>query len=188
MLKTFTYATMGAGKTTELIKTYDQLKRRGDNVIIAKPIIDTREGDYHGWGLTGSRITKEQKSAFYFDNIQEVFDKVTFSILLLDEVQFMNPKDVDKLVRIEQEVHAYGLKTDVNAKLFPAVSEFLAKAETIKEIPMLCENKGCLNRAVAHSRYINGKLDNSGLTQVVESGNVTYKSLCMACWNKEREN
>lgn len=187
MIKTFTYSTMGGGKTTDLIKTYDQLKRKGENPVIAKPATDFREGEFLGWGITGSRITKDKKPAFYFDSIKEVFDKVSFGILLLDEVQFMTPQDIEKLSKVDEEVHAYGLKTDINGNLFPASAKLLAIAETIREIPMLCECIGCQNKAVIHSRYIGGKLDKTGISTMIDTGAVTYKSLCLNCWQKERE-
>lgn len=187
MIKTFTYSTMGGGKTTDLIKTYDQLIRKGEKVVIAKPMTDVREGEQVGWGFTGSRITKDKKPAFYFDTIQEVFDKVAFGILILDEVQFMLQSDIEKLSKIKQDVLCYGLKTDINGNLFPASAKLLAIAETIKEIPMLCENKGCQNKAIIHSRYIGGRLDKSGISTMIDTGAVSYKSLCLNCWQKERE-
>lgn len=182
----FTYSVMRGGKTTELVKTYDQLKRKGEKPVIAKPITDIREGEQVGWGFTGSRITKDKMPAFYFDTIQEVIDKISFGILLLDEVQFMNPNDILKLTDLEQDVLCFGLKSDINAKLFPASATLLAIADSVKEIPMLCENKGCKNNAQVHSRYINDKLDKSGLSTMIENGIVTYKSLCYNCWKKGR--
>lgn len=182
----FTYSVMRGGKTTELIKTFDQLQRKGERPVIAKPTTDLREGEFLGWGTTGSRITKDLKPAFYFDCIEEVFDKVSFGILLLDEVQFMTPQDIIKLTNLKQDVLCYGLKTDINANLFPASATLLAIADSVKEIPMLCENKGCKNNAQVHSRYINGKLDKSGFSTMIENGLVNYKSLCYNCWRKER--
>ncbi len=183
----YIYSTMGGGKSTELVKTYKQLKRKDMNPIIAKPLVDTREGEYFGWGFTCSRIAKEKVPAFYFDTIQEVFDKVSFGILLIDEVQFMLEKDIEKLAKLDKDVIAYGLKTDINANLFPASAKLLAIADSVKEIPMLCECKNCKNKSQIHSRYINGKLDISGISTMIETGTITYKALCYKCWKKERE-
>lgn len=186
MIKYF-YGTMKSGKTTELIKTYDQLKRKNLNPVITKPTIDTREGKFLGWGITTSRITKDKIPTFYFANIQEVLDKILFGILLIDEVQFMNVTDIEKLSEIKQDVLCYGLKSDVNANLFPASAKLLAIADEIKEISMLCENKNCINKAQVHSRYINGKLDKSKVSTVIEDGIIKYRSLCFNCWKGERE-
>ena len=186
MLK-YTYSIMGGGKTTELIKTYHQLKKKGLNPVVAKPNLDNREGDFNGWGFTSSRIIKETIPAFYFDTIQDVFNKIAFGILLIDEVQFMLPDDIMRLTDIKKDVLTYGLKTDVNGNLFPAIAKLMAIADTIEEIPMLCENGNCKNKAVAHSRYINGKIDKSSKSVVIENGYITYKSLCLDCWKKEME-
>jgi thymidine kinase len=182
----YTYSTMNGGKTTELIKTYHQLQQKGMKPVVAKPNLDDREGEYNGWGFTSSRITKDPVPAYYFDTIQEVIDKVAFGILLIDEVQFMMPDDIMKLTDIKQDVLAYGIKTDVNGNLFPAINKLMAIADTITEIPMLCENKDCKNKAVIHSRYIDGKVDKSSTSVMIESGAITYKSLCLNCWKKER--
>lgn len=183
----FNYGVMGGGKSTELIKTYDQLKRKNLQPVIAKPLTDVRDGEYMGWGMMSSRITKDRMPAFYFDTIQEVFDKVSFGILLLDEVQFMLEQDIEKLAKLDKTVLAYGLKTDINGNLFPASAKLLAIADEIKEIPMLCENVNCQNKAQVHSRYINGRLDKSGYSTMIETGAITYKALCYKCWGKERE-
>lgn len=177
---------MGCGKTTDLIKTYTQLKLKGLKPVVAKPNLDDREGDFNGWGFTSSRITKESVPTFYFDTIKDVIDKIAFGVLLIDEVQFMLPNDIKTLTDIKQDVLTYGLKTDINGNLFPAIKKLLAVADTIVEIPMLCDNEGCLNKAVAHRRYIDGKLDKSPNPVMIEQGKITYKALCMNCWKKAR--
>ena len=184
MLK-FVYSTMGGGKTTDLIKTYIQLQRKQLKPLLAKPKIDTREGNFDGWGFTTSRITSTQVPAFYFSNISQLFN-MDYGILLLDEVQFCNPEDIVKLTDLQKDIIAYGLKTDVNGNLFPASAKLLALADEIREIPMMCDNIGCKNKAVLHSRYINGKVDTSKDAVAIEGGNITYKSLCLSCWKKER--
>ena len=185
MLK-YTYGTMGCGKTTDLIKTYLQLKVKDMKPVVAKPNLDDREGEFNGWGFTASRITTEAVPAFYFDTIKDIIDKVAFGVLLIDEVQFMLPNDIQTLTDIKTDVLTYGLKTDINGNLFPAISKLLAVADTIVEIPMLCENENCVNKAVAHRRYIDGKLDISTNPVMIETGKISYKSLCMDCWKKAR--
>lgn len=64
----FYYGVMGAGKTTELIKTYDIYKRKGLDPVVIKPIIDDREGSQKGWGTTSSRLIKNPIPAYYFES------------------------------------------------------------------------------------------------------------------------
>ena len=88
----FYYGTMGAGKTTELIKTYDIYKRKGLEPVILKPAIDTREGKQEGWGITTSRITKESVPCYYYNDILDIY-KLQNKSILVDECQFMKPKE-----------------------------------------------------------------------------------------------
>lgn len=175
---------MGGGKTTDLIKTYIQLQRKQLKPLVAKPKIDTREGNFDGWGWTKSRITNQSIPTYYFDKVSELF-RLEYNILMLDEVQFLQESDVMALTDLQKDIIAYGLKTNTVGNLFPASAKLLAIADEIEELPMLCENPNCNNKAVIHSRYINGKVDlNPGIA--IESGNITYKSLCLNCWKKER--
>ena len=46
----FNFSVMGGGKTTSLLlNEYNEIER-GKKAIIIKPAIDTRDGNFHGWG------------------------------------------------------------------------------------------------------------------------------------------
>lgn len=114
----FTYATMGGGKTTELIKTYDIYRRKGLNPIAIKPAIDDREGKQCGWGETKSRITKESIPCFYFTDIKQLETiKLKVGSLFVDEAQFLSKEEVlylmDYADKKDIPLKAFGLKTDV---------------------------------------------------------------------------
>lgn len=186
MLRFYT-STMAAGKTTQLIATYDIYKRKNLNPIILKPATDTREGTFHGWGTTKSRITSKEVPAYYYQNIKEI-DNLNFNSILVDEAQFMSPQDVKYLAKVTDDKDittlAYGLKTDVNGNLFPGAAALIALADEILEIENLCQAENCTNKAVVHARYINGVRDNSGQSVAIEQGNVTYKALCRKHWRE----
>ena len=80
------------------------------------------------------------------------------------------------------DVLCYGLKTDVNGKLFEGAQHLFALADEFIEIDTLCEIDGCNCKAVSHVRFINGELDYSGKSVEIEQGNVTYKSVCRKHW------
>lgn len=183
----FFYGTMGSGKTTELIKTYDIYKRKGLNPVIIKPIIDNREGDFDGWGFTQSRITRESVPCFYYKNILDIY-KLDFNSILVDEAQFMDKKDIKYLIAYADHTNtpvlAYGLKTDVNGDLFNGAATWLALADRSIELENICQNDSCNNKAQLHIRFIDGKVDNSSESVVIDKGSVTYKSVCRNCWQK----
>lgn len=189
MLK-FYYGTMGAGKTTELIKTYDIYRRKGLNPVVIKPAVDDREGEQLGWGTTKSRITSEEIPAYYFKDLKKELPQLDYGVLLVDEAQFMTPEDIKYMSSVTDnknvDVLAYGLKTDVNANLFPGAAALLAIADTTKELENLCQMPDCANLAQVHIRFINGVPDTSHRSVVIDKGDVTYKAICRKCYEKQK--
>ncbi len=184
----FYYGTMGAGKTTELIKTYDIYKRKGLEPVILRPAIDTREGKQEGWGITTSRITKESVPCYYYNDILDIY-KLKNKSILVDECQFMKPSDVEYLVCYADECNipllGYGLKTDINGNLFEGAKKWLALSDISIELENLCQVEGCTNKAILHKRFINGKPDKSTQSIVIDGvDNVTYLSVCRKHWRE----
>lgn len=184
---TFYYGVMGSGKTTELMKTYEIYKRKGLDPIVIKPCIDDREGTYSGWGVTTSRLLKDQSiPAYYFKKLRNELWKLDYGTILVDEAQFMTREDVIFLSNIVERqkvnVIAYGLKTDINGHLFSGAEALLTFADKFKELEALCEEPNCYEKAILHNRYIDGKLDISKEQVAIEKGNITYKAVCRKHW------
>lgn len=184
----FTYACMGAGKTTQMLTMFDQYKRRKKSPVIVKPCMDVREGTFAGWGITKSRIVKDAEPAYYYRDLGTELENLKFGVLFVDEAQFLSKKDVDTLCGICDErntdVHCFGLKTDANGELFEGSAHLLAVADTIHEIVSPCEVEGCPCNAVMHVRYVDGRRVTDGNAVMIESGNVTYKSVCRKHWKE----
>ena len=182
----FNYGCMGSGKTSKLLTKFNTYKRRNKNPLIIKPCLDDREGNFIGWGVTKSRITKYEAPTVYFKDLEKEIEKLEFGVLFVDEVQFLNRNDILTLCRIADEkdidVFCYGLKTDVSGNLFEGSKHLLALADEIKEIETLCEIENCSCNAVCHIRYINGKRDYSNKSIAIEKDNITYKSVCRKHW------
>lgn len=183
---TFTYAVMGAGKTTQMLTMFDQYKRRKKKPIIIKPNIDVREGTFTGWGITKSRITKYEEPTYYYQDLKTELEKLDFGVLFVDEAQFLSREDVITLCEIcdkqNIDVFCFGLKTDVRGELFEGSKHLLALADTLNEITTPCEIDGCENNANCHIRYIDGIREDDGKSVAIETGNVTYKSVCRKHW------
>ena len=187
MLK-FYYGVMGAGKTTELIKTYEIYKRKGMKPVVIKPCLDNREGEQSGWGTTSSRLTRDSVPAYYFKNLQDELPKLDYDILLVDEAQFLSNDDVIFLSEVTDrkgiDVLSYGLKTDINGNLFGGAASLLAISDETRELEYICDTPLCQEKAVMHLRYVDGKIDIGGNSIAIEKGDITYKSVCRKCWKK----
>lgn len=188
---TFNYGCMGSGKTSKMLTQFDMYKRRRKKPLIVKPCLDTRETTgsdelFVGWGVTKSRITKNNEPVYYFDKLDTVLSSLEFGVLFVDECQFLTRDDIMVLCEIADErnidVICYGLKTDINGNLFEGAKHLFALADEFVEIESLCEFDGCNHKSVAHIRFINDKVDLSGKTVAIEQGDVTYKSVCRKHW------
>ena len=183
---TFIYACMGAGKTTQMLTMFDQYKRRKKKTVIIKPCMDVREGVFTGWGITKSRITKNEEPTYYFQDLSKELDPTFFGVLFVDEAQFLSREDVlflcDVCDKYDHDVFCFGLKTDVNGNLFEGSRHLLALADEINERQTPCEIEGCDHKAVCHIRYIDGVRETDGKSVAIETGNVTYKSVCRKHW------
>lgn len=187
----FYYGTMFSGKTTELIKQYDNYKHRGVEVAVIKPMVDDRNGLVKGWTKLSSRITKLNIPVYSFDNIIDVTNNIKFDVLLVDEAQFLSRTDVEELIKYVDKyninVICYGLKTDISGNLFSGSRELLKYSDEIIEMKTLCQKEGCNNNAILHARYINGNFDTNPTPRIIEKGNITYKVLCRKHWQEERQ-
>lgn len=180
---------MGCGKSAKLLTMFDAYKRRKKKPLIIKPSVDNREGTFHGWGITKSRITKNEEPTFYFSELKKEIEGLDFGVLFVDEVQFLTRDDILFLCSIADskdiDVFCFGLKTDIHGQLFTGSEALFALADEIEEIESLCEEDGCKEKAVCHVRYVDGVRQVNGETVAIETGNVTYKSVCRKHWKKQ---
>ena len=186
----FFYGAMGSGKTTKMLAMFDTYKRRKKKPIIIKPCLDDREGKFIGWGVTKSRILTVEEPTYYFQDLKSELLKLDFKCLFVDEVQFLNREDILFLCDIADSrdiyVFCFGLRTDVLGNLFEGSKHLFALADEFEHIETLCEMDGCDGKAVAHIRYINGVRDESETSVAIETGDVSYKSVCRKCWRNQK--
>lgn len=187
----FYYGTMGSGKTTEALKTFEIYRRKHHNPLIVKPAMDDREGKYSGWGTIQSKLIPDIRPCYYIEDVMEQLYKnppQPYGILIIDEVQFFSPAEIIALSSIVDEknidVLCYGLKTDCRGKLFDGSAQLLAIADETKELDNLCDICGKEN-ANMHLRYTNGEIDYEPESIKVQKGNIDYKSVCRKCFKKE---
>lgn len=190
----FRYGAMNSGKSTALLQAAYNYEERGQQVLLAKPRIDTK-GDQ----LIVSRLGVTRQVDFTIgpdDDIYAIFQREReavirgagrdVSCLLLDESQFLSPQQVDDLLRIaireDIPVLAYGIRTDFQTAAFPGSRRLLEIAHSLEELKTICR---CGRKAVFNARTIGGVFVFDGDQVAIDGADVTYESLCGACYLDE---
>ncbi|MBJ7433692.1 MAG: thymidine kinase [Microbacteriaceae bacterium] len=190
----FRYGAMNSGKSTALLQAAYNYAERGQQVLIAKPRIDTK-----GEALIVSRLGVERAVNFVIgpnDDVRTMFDayrsqtKATtgqdVACLLLDEAQFLSVDQVDDLLRIaileDVPVLAYGIRTDFQTIAFPGSRRLLEVAHALEELKTICR---CGRKAMFNARLVNGQFIFDGAQVAIDGENVTYESLCGTCYLRE---
>ncbi len=124
-------------------------------------------------------------------NLKNYKPKPGTQFILVDEVQFFSPHDIDKLVQIADTtkitIFCYGLKVDSNGDLFPTSAKLWAEADEIHPLETVCEMPRCSSMASHHIRFDeNGNIIRDGAQ--VEVGASQYKSVCRKHFHKLYDN
>lgn len=182
----FYYGVMGSSKTANaLMKRFD-FEEHGRKVVLMKSSVDNRDGVFtvkSRAGLSADAVIIEKNSS-----IKKILSDIKdIEIIIIDEAQFLNKDQVDELRDLTNSgimVMCYGLKTDYMGNLFEGSKRILEVADTIREIPSMCE---CGRKAIMNARYKDGKIVYEG-NQVDIGGNEKYKALCYQCWIRDKQN
>ena len=183
----FTHGTMGAQKTTDLLATAYNFEEHGGRVLITKPATDTK-----GEAELVSRIGLRRRADFLttpeMDIEAEVLQRRAatghISAVLVDEAQFLQPRQVDQLLRLAV-VHAipvmtWGLRTDFRTHAFPGSQRLLETAHELRESIAMCgHGGGCEHRAQFNARLVNGRFVAHGEQVAIDcEAHVAYTALC----------
>ena len=193
----FNYGCMGSGKSMFLLATAHNFQEKGIPFIALKPSMDTREGDsaIHSRSLPERECILVDEDVNIFEAVKNMVQitEVTFrdklKWVLVDEAQFLTPKQVDELAKIVDvlgiSVLCYGLRTDFRTKMFPGSKRLFEIADTIEEVKSSCH---CGNKTIVNARVDgNGNIVTEG-EQVEIGGDERYVSLCRKCYNQKLKN
>lgn len=151
----FKYGTMKSGKSIDVIKALINYQLCEQNVLVAKPAIDTRTD-----GVIASRLGTETECYTLQGHSGEIYDLINSGknvgikteVILVDEAQFLTREQVLELCLISDKedipVLCWGLKTNFKGELFEgskALIEFADKLEEIKTICQFCKHKATMN-------------------------------------------
>ena len=177
----FYYASMNAGKSTNLLQADFNYRERGMETLLFTAGVDDRFAP----GTIASRIGLSAP-AIAFDRSTDLATLIAerqaatpLACVLVDEAQFLTGGQVEQLAgvcdRVGVPVLCYGLRTDFQGQLFEGAARLLALADTLVEIKSVCE---CGRKAT-----MNVRVDGEGHA-VVEGrqteigGNDRYVALC----------
>lgn len=184
----FRYGAMNSGKSTGLMQVAHNYEERGMKVYLAKPRIDTKGGD-----ILVSRLGVKRQVDFLIEEEDDLFDLFCrvepVDCILVDEVQFLTPKQIDELFRVTIEcnipVICYGLRTDFSLQGFPGSERLLLLAHSIEELKTICR---CGKKAIFNGRKVNGEFVFQGEQVAIDQGgDISYESLCGDCYFAKRK-
>lgn len=178
----FHYGVMSSSKSAALIINAYNLRRNGNIVEVLKPAYDERFGKQK----IVSRIGLEC-DATALANLQNYQPDPKTQILLVDEVQFFDEKDIDKLVHFADQqnklVMCYGLMVDSNESIFPASRRLIEVGAKLHRMDSNCQIQGCMKLATHHLRFdSNGRVIRYG--DQFALGDSNYKSVCRIHYNE----
>ena len=177
----FYYASMNAGKSSNLLQAAFNYGERGMDVSLWTAAIDDRPG----FGAISSRIGLSS-DAHRFDAETDIAARVLadhagspLACVLIDEAQFLTRKQVWQLAKLADHdgipVLCYGLRTDFRGDLFEGSAALLGIADELIELKAVCD---CGRKATMNMRIDEtGKAVREG-AQTEIGGNDRYVAMC----------
>ena len=187
---------MNSGKSTSLLQAAYNYEERGQQVLLAKPQIDTKGQSYIISRLGVRRpvdftVTPDQDiyAVFKAERARVLKESgLPVSCLLVDEAQFFSEAQVDDLLRIAilegVPVLAYGIRTDFQTVAFPGSRRLLEIAHSLEELKTICR---CGRKAVFNARKIGDQYVFDGDQVAIDGVDVSYESLCGVCYLEESD-
>ena len=177
----FYYASMNAGKSTNLLQADFNYRERGMATMLLTAAIDDRRAP----GTISSRIGLSAPAIGFTGEtdlralIEARIAEGPLACVLVDEAQFLSGAQVLQLAavcdRLAVPVLAYGLRTDFQGRLFEGSAALLGLADVLVEIKSVC---GCGAKATMNLRVdAAGNAVATG-AQTEIGGNDRYVALC----------
>ena len=154
----FRYGAMGSSKTANAIMVQYNYRERGQNALMLKPRMESRDGDR----VVGSR-SGLRAPCHYVEELDSL-DLSGCDCIIVDDLNI--------------PVICYGLRADFQGNLFEGSTWLLAWADTIEEIKTVC---WCGRKATFNTRVANGRVVKEG-EQILLGGDEAYVALCRKHW------
>lgn len=191
----FRYATMGSGKSAEIIsiiRNYNECGFEGITFIPKKDLDSNGEvSSRNGYKI---KATPFEENDNIFEYVQkEVQSGKDIKYVIIDEAQFLTEEQVwqatDIVDYLNINVLTYGLLTDSFINYFPGSDLLIRVADTRQELTTvhrLCPV--CGKKAVINARIVNDELIKEGEQLVIKNqdDNIQYIPLCRKCFKESK--
>lgn len=187
----FRYGCVTSSKTLNLLSVAHNYTSQNKNVYIFKPKMDDRFGEE----IVMSKCGLNKKADLLIDNDTDIINFLSnnekVDCILVDEVQFLDPKHIVQL-RLSTSIFnipiiCYGLLTDFKTNLFPGSKRLIEICDTLENVKttcFYCNKKGVLNLKHHGDKIVPITDDQNS----IELGSVElYSSVCFNCYNEKTE-
>ena len=176
----FYYASMNAGKSTNLLQANFNYGERGMATMLWTAALDNRTeqpiASRIGLGADASRFGPGTN---LYDAVMAQHAETPLACVLIDEAQFLTATQVWQCARLADEakipVLCYGLRTDFRGDLFPGSAVLLGIADTLVELKAVCH---CGRKATMNLRMDEHGEPIARGAQTQIGGNEQYVALC----------
>lgn len=188
----FRYSCMGAGKSTNLLQVADNYESVGLEVLLVKPIFDSRDETF-----ISSRLGVRKQADILLERHESAYDVIFSEVtktgkdyicILVDEANFLTKEQARDLwviaTQLDIIVMTYGLRVDYMGNGFEGSKELMILAHEIEEIKTV-DRTG--EKCTMHLRSVNGEYVFEGVPTIVGDikGDVRYESCTSKTWLKE---
>lgn len=187
----FYYGAMNTCKTSSLIINAFDLEKRGEKVVIIKPLQD-RTIEY-----VSSRIGLKRRADIVLDRDSEIgdinhvlgFRKNNIKHILADEAQFLTESQIKSLeelsIKLGINVSCYGLRTDFLTNSFEGSARLMAVAN-LNRLRTVCHCDNHYGANFNARRYKNGEYITDGPQVAIDDGReIVYDALCDHCYIRD---
>ena len=176
----FYYASMNAGKSTNLLQANFNYGERGMATMLWTAALDNRTeqpiASRIGLGADASRFGPGTN---LYESVMAQHAETPLACVLIDEAQFLTATQVWQCARLADEakipVLCYGLRTDFRGDLFPGSAVLLGIADTLVELKAVCH---CGRKATMNLRMDEHGEPIARGAQTQIGGNEQYVALC----------
>jgi thymidine kinase len=176
----FYYASMNAGKSTNLLQANFNYRERGMTTMLWTAALDTRTAQPIASRIgLGAEANRFGPGTNLFDAAMAQHRETPLACVLIDEAQFLTATQVWQCARLADEggipVLCYGLRTDFRGDLFPGSAVLLGIADTLVELKAVCH---CGRKATMNLRTDETGEPVARGEQTHIGGNEDYVALC----------